>query len=302
MKILIELHDWTGIGNVIMMTPAVAALRGMFPDAEIYTSGQPSCAKLISGLGVKYLEKIDSSIQFDYSFIDNVPLELLGEALAAIAKNTKGEIIQLVYDSKNIRHEVHMHMRMPEFLGYKGEIPPPHCDYEEIVPPWGPEERGVVIADTSKPNDNWQKKRWPYFKELAWVLSRLKYRITLVGGGYEAATFDPAGWPEHYNFMGKLSLPQVAGLIKKSAFFVGNDSGPAHMSAALGVKTFVIFGPTSVEKNRPMGKHVVIIASDVSCRPCQFRAIFETCDDIKCMNQITIEDVLDKILKNVSKK
>ena len=39
-----------------------------------------------------------------------------------------------------------------------------------------------------------------------------------------------------------LSIPELAGLIKKSIFIIGNDTGPAHMAAHLGMNGLVLFG------------------------------------------------------------
>ena len=39
-----------------------------------------------------------------------------------------------------------------------------------------------------------------------------------------------------------LNIMELAGLIKKSSFVVANDTGPAHMTAHLGVNGLVLFG------------------------------------------------------------
>ena len=45
-----------------------------------------------------------------------------------------------------------------------------------------------------------------------------------------------------------LSIPELAGLIKKSIFIIGNDTGPAHMAAHLGMKGLVLFGQHTTPK------------------------------------------------------
>ncbi len=47
---------------------------------------------------------------------------------------------------------------------------------------------------------------------------------------------------EYYNFCGKLSLLETAEIIKKSKFFIGIDSGPAHFANAVGTFGFLLFG------------------------------------------------------------
>ncbi len=55
------------------------------------------------------------------------------------------------------------------------------------------------------------------------------------------------------------------------------DSGPAHIASALSVPTTVFFGPSEFEYVHPLGGKVEIISkSDVKCRPC---------DQINCKHQ-----------------
>ena len=47
------------------------------------------------------------------------------------------------------------------------------------------------------------------------------------------------------------SLAELAGMLAQSALFVGNDSGPAHLAAAVGTATLTLFGPTDPQVWRP---------------------------------------------------
>ena len=40
------------------------------------------------------------------------------------------------------------------------------------------------------------------------------------------------------------SLSEIKSLLASAALFVGNDSGPAHMAAAFGLPSVVVFGPS----------------------------------------------------------
>jgi ADP-heptose:LPS heptosyltransferase len=55
------------------------------------------------------------------------------------------------------------------------------------------------------------------------------------------------------NVAGKLDLPASAALIERAALFVGNDTGPGHIAAALGVPTLVLFGPSDETFYGPRG-------------------------------------------------
>ncbi len=55
------------------------------------------------------------------------------------------------------------------------------------------------------------------------------------------------------------SLEDVAALMSLADVYVGNDSGPSHLAAALGVPTLVVFGPTDPASWRPLGVDVEVV-------------------------------------------
>lgn len=48
--------------------------------------------------------------------------------------------------------------------------------------------------------------------------------------------------PRYHNFCGKFSLPETAELIRRADFYVGIDSGPAHLANAVGTFGFILLG------------------------------------------------------------
>jgi ADP-heptose:LPS heptosyltransferase len=57
-----------------------------------------------------------------------------------------------------------------------------------------------------------------------------------------------------------LCLPNVKlnvylGLLKRAALVISNDTGPAHMAAAVGTPVLSVLGPTKPEQWRPWGPH-----------------------------------------------
>lgn len=70
------------------------------------------------------------------------------------------------------------------------------------------------------------------------------------------------------NVGGKMSLPLLAALLKLSKFYVGVDSAPMHMAAALNVPQVALFGPSWVQEWRPWSdKATVIYAGDFGPLP-----------------------------------
>ena len=84
------------------------------------------------------------------------------------------------------------------------------------------------------------EKRWPAdkFCELARFLTLWKVEPVILAGAED----DVGAFGSHRVFRGSLS--EAKALVSKASLFVGNDSGPAHMAAAFGVRTVVLFGPS----------------------------------------------------------
>src|SRR5262249_55482694 len=88
---------------------------------------------------------------------------------------------------------------------------------------------------------------------------------------------------------GRTTITQVKALLSCCSLLISNDTGAAHIAAALQVPTVVIFGPTEHHSTRPMSDKAAIVRRDVECSPCMLR----TCPiDHRCMTRVTVDDVL----------
>jgi lipopolysaccharide heptosyltransferase II len=66
-----------------------------------------------------------------------------------------------------------------------------------------------------------------------------------------------------------LSLPEVTALASRSKLFVGNDSGIAHIASAVGTPSVVIFGSSNIAHWRPWnGAHSEVVFEEMPCQPC----------------------------------
>jgi glycosyltransferase involved in cell wall biosynthesis/ADP-heptose:LPS heptosyltransferase len=105
----------------------------------------------------------------------------------------------------------------------------------------------------------------------------------------------------------KLTVIEIASLIKQSDFFFGNDSGIMHLADAVNCPSVVIFGPSRPEVWGPTHpKSVLIYKDDVKwlCPYCSKRDIKDQpCrmpNDPKCLTSITIDDVIGGIESLIS--
>ena len=100
-----------------------------------------------------------------------------------------------------------------------------------------------------------------------------------------------------------LSLPEVTALAARSRLFVGNDSGIAHMAAAVGTPCVVIFGSSNVAHWRPWTtSQSEVVHEEMKCQPCHgyFCAEFE---NPQCILRVPAERVvaaIDRLMRETS--
>jgi ADP-heptose:LPS heptosyltransferase len=93
------------------------------------------------------------------------------------------------------------------------------------------------------------------------------------------------------NLIGKTSLPELAALMKRFKCLVTSDSAPMHLAAAMATPFVALFGPTDPERHLPPSENCAVVMRDLRCSPC-YKPV---CSDIRCMREITVEDVLKAI-------
>ena len=89
-------------------------------------------------------------------------------------------------------------------------------------------------------------KRWPYFNELSNKIKnefKDEYKIIVAPGPEEIKEASNINAECILDNGKSLNISQLASLIKDSKFVIANDTGPAHISAHLGVKGLALFGP-----------------------------------------------------------
>lgn len=92
-----------------------------------------------------------------------------------------------------------------------------------------------------------------------------------------------------------LSLPAVAALAARSQLFVGNDSGIAHIAAAVGTRSVVIFGSSNVAHWRPWNKAAAeVVKEEMPCQPCH-GYFCEKFPQPECILRVPVDRVLAAI-------
>ena len=149
----------------------------------------------------------------------------------------------------------------------------------------------------------------------AWAAARFRALVDTLGRHDPGRRFllqdhspfeAPPGWQSGRAVAcaGAATLPQLCALLERCAIYVGNDSGPAHLAAALGVPTVTIFGPSVPSHTGPRpreGAAAAEVTAAFACSPCRER-FFEECPSPPaadgrppCLDAIPVAWVVDAV-------
>jgi len=139
-----------------------------------------------------------------------------------------------------------------------------------------PKVEGAVVLH---PGAYHSSKQWPHFLDLQ------KRIVTQTG-------------EKVFVFRDQLmSLPDMAATIRSAKLFVGNDSGPSHVAAAVGTPTIIIYGPTPLAKNIPFNRKIVkAITEHRSCSPCYYQGAQKDKCGFACLYMLRVERVFSSVL------
>ena len=332
MRIVVRGANW--IGDAVMTIPALRRLRKIFPDAAISLHTRPwaegvfrdadfidkiipiegrgSVRSVIDQSRILREQDFDLAVLFPNSFesalvtrLARVPKRL------GYATEQRGFLLTDKLDVpswKNELHESKYYLHLVDSLsGEEKDDEEPELQVSEerrsdarkkLFESGVREGRKVVGIGAGSTNS--LAKRWPAtsFARLADLLSTVEVAdIVFLGNENEAAVSRSVletAQEGHIDLTGKTDLATATAILSELDLFVSNDMGLAHIAAAVGTPTIVIFGPTNENTTRPLGPHVEVVREPVECSPCMLR---ECPIDHRCMTRISPERVFESAAK-----
>ncbi len=142
-------------------------------------------------------------------------------------------------------------------------------------------------------------KRWrtERFADVAdWLIVQKNAQILFVGTRDEVDVISAVQKQMHgrsINLAGETTVSQLAELLKRCHLFLGNDSGPMHIAAAVGTQTIGLYGPGNPARFGPVGSNAYTVRRQPNCPPC----LGTVCKfgGEGCMKDIRTEDVIQTI-------
>lgn len=164
-------------------------------------------------------------------------------------------------------------------------------------------DRGFVLI---QPGAGWPSKLWPgerYAQVAKWLWEKHHLNSMILWSGQEEQSLakqivQDAG--PGTLLAPSTSLPQLAELARRAKFFIGPDTGPLHLAAAVGTKCVGLYGPMSATRCGPYGQGHVILqnvclqggarsrrnASDESMRAISVDEVCAACDTLVSQRQL----------------
>lgn len=286
---------WGGIGNMVMALPAIDSAIGRNAQRKVMVAAQkPEMLELLYGrdlagrLVVGSLDSLREILRFrPQAAINTVPSPRLRGGLWALLSGAGIRISPRQYAGPFINHP--LSASGGHFSQMNHDLLPPlgireRAEYSRLMinPAWDrPAEdllRQLNIGAQHKlvglhPGAGQAMKRWPLdnFAEVGRQLAKMGYRVIVLGGPEEVALAAEVArqiGSGAVSAAGRSGLGLVLALISRCRVVISNDSGLAHCSAALGVPTMTVFGPTDPEKCAPLGLRATFVRSNRSCAPC----------------------------------
>ena len=338
MNIIVRMPNW--IGDLIMATPILSDLRTLFPDAsitamckkplsdlllqdphidEVFSFNKPNNRFLRREENKNIVDKVRSG-KYDLAI-------LLTHSFSSAWWFWQGNVKRRIGFSKHFRsllltdplplpqkgreHEVHTYKRLLSPLGLSASSTPPQLYFgaKEVSEAQtllfqrgyraGKKLIGINVGAAYGSAKCWPADRFQ--KVAKRILAQEDVFLLFFGDeGHSSLVKEICqGLPkEALNLAGMTTLRELACLIKSCHVLLTNDSGPMHIGAALGVPLVALFGSTDENATGPYGQPAAVISKHPSCSPCFKR----TCPiDFRCMNEITVEEVVAKVISQLKK-
>jgi heptosyltransferase-2 len=136
-------------------------------------------------------------------------------------------------------------------------------------------------------------KRWPTrsWKALVERFLETGWRVIVIGGPDDVRHSSQLGSHERLrDWTGTLSVTETTALLERADFFIGADSGPAHLAASTGTLSVILFSGTNRARQwRPWSRYTLTLRARVACRPCHQKVC--PLADHPCMAGLTADRV-----------
>ncbi len=172
----------------------------------------------------------------------------------------------------------------------------------------GAEEQLIALAPGGGRNikQTMLTRLWPvdrYIELIGNFLQAGPYRIVLIAGPDDGPVIQPIleRYPQCIDTRA-LSFGEKASILRRCRLLVGNDSAPIHMSTALDIPTYSLWGPTNFKRYGDPVPHHTMFFKKIECSPCYSYGEFPACNDNQCLQAISVAEVWETLQAALKQK
>lgn len=332
-KIIVRSPNW--IGDAVLATPFIKALRAKFPYAYIAVLSKPwvydiwkantyideiieykntSSAGFLKIVKEIKNKKFDTSIILPKSFSSALMMFLAGvNERVGFATEGRGFLLNkkaAFANEKRLNHMLEEFIDIGREIGLEFKDKEPYISIDKddeihgelILLSNGVSSRdkivGVCPAAAYGPAKRWFLER--FIEASRKIIKKHHVKILLFGSKAEADLIKKIKdniEKDAIALAGQVSLGEMCAILKKCRFVLTNDTGPMHVAAALKIPTISIFGSSSPAWTSPIGKKHIVIYKKVKCSPCFEKTCKNKQHPYKCFDLIKTEEVLYSVDK-----
>ncbi|HEY6865897.1 MAG TPA: glycosyltransferase family 9 protein [Candidatus Eisenbacteria bacterium] len=321
------------LGDVVLVTPALRALRRGYPDAALEVVTEDRYAALLEGLpGVDRVWRLERSAAATLALAGEiagrryrVAVDFFGNSRTAFLTLASQAPVTAGYDLRG--RGIAYRRRVPRTLspapGRREYAAATHVrlalaaggidDGLATRVAIGPAARaraaelldGVLGRAADRTGvvglvaaGSWSTKTWPlsHAAVLARRLTAAGRRVLLLGGpGEEEIAGRLADLAPGVAALPPCDVGVLAAVIATLGAVVGTDSGPRHLAAALGVPSYAWFGPTHPDTWSPPGAIHGAWSTDLPCRGCDRTS----CPHWNCLPGLAPDVAADRVLRHL---
>lgn len=317
------------LGDVILLTPLLRAIRATFPKVKITAVTIPECSILLN-------ELVDEVVTFDKLRQEDRQRRWTELIECLSAKNFSCALIpHRSISSANLARKAGIKLRVGFDRGWASlvhsvRVPYRYNLYEGLrnidllkkitdvrnsngLPELHPRDDDIAVVEEKMremeiekdkfiviaPGSVWRSKRWApeyYRRVISLILQETGLPSVALGGNADTGVCSGVVAEEKYNLAGVLNPLQSAVLTSNAKMMISGDSAPAHIATAMRTRQVIIFGSTAPRFGFfPPTDRARALGADLWCRPCtdHGRQFCPRLGTFKCVSDVTPESVIE---------
>lgn len=300
-----------GLGDVLLSSNALAAIRAGFPQQELILCAGPDVGHLLVHCGVVdhtlpiesdrvralfsgksgmsasrqeffrqcdlfvgWLSDHDGSLRHSLQAF-GIPRLILQSPAEAEGRHQSDRFLQTLKAEIVVENKASLSLRLPEYVRQAGVSALHSAGVSLTVP--------MIICHPGSGSVHKCVKvdRWNAI--IRGCLDRQLLPVIVLGPADEqvAVAIRQAGLPD-LPMIHPQSATVLAAILAQAQGYIGHDSGVTHLAALLEVPTVAMFGPTDPQRWAPRGAHVAVVKGDY-CKCSGWDAV-RACGEKSCLN------------------